>query len=297
VSTPLTGVITDSSGAVVPGAQVSVKNESTGLVIIALTNAAGRYTVESLPPGTYDITVEAKGFRTTARNSVVTGVGMASSSDFTLMLGTGALVTSREVLGADEHEEHGFGLYSYILFGSPPNEATHDRYLETLRSFLAISSTREMIESVPKKQLNITYATVKGHSKPSSAEELLQAYDYGRAAGLLARVSCEQGEVPCGPYLAGPYIISTTKPLSEQRSLSHQLLYQDLSSVEPRIVTLWVDEFMKQSAQTEFWKKRKGPQAALELRNAVAILAAGLPGAIDSADYWKKALSTILVWK
>jgi hypothetical protein len=296
VSTSLKVAVAASDGAVIPKALVTVKNETTGLVSTGVTDISGLYVTPPLPPGVYDITVTANEFAETTQKGVAIDVGMASSVNITLPLGSGALVTSRDLLAKDKPEEKGFGLYSYILFGSPPNEATHERYLETLRDFLAIPSTREMVEDVPKKQLNVTYVPykpVKGTPNPSSAEELLNAYDYDRASGLLARISCQEGEVVCGPYLEGPYIISTTKPLSEQRSLSHDFLYQNLSSVPPKIVTLWVDEFMKQSAQTEFWKERKGPHVALELRTAVAILAEGFPTVGDASDYWKKALA----WK
>jgi hypothetical protein len=305
VPTALGGGVTDPSGGVVSGAYVSVKNEDTGQVSNTVTNALGEYRIEGIPPGTYDVTVRAEGFVEVTRTGVVSNIGMISNLDIklfvgsgvTVPLGSGTLVTSRELLREGKHEEKGFGLYSYILFGSPPNDATRERYLATISSFLAIPSTREMIRNVPRKQLNVTYVPTKAAAQPSSAEKLLKAYDYARASGLLARIPCKQGDVLCGSYLAGPYIISTTKPLTEQASLSDSFLYQDISSVPARIVPLWVDEFMAQSSQAEFWKKRKGPQVALELRTAIAIAADGIPDVGHSADSWKKALSSIRVWK
>ena len=49
----LTGVVTDPSGAVVPGANVTVTDTGKGTVFTATTDATGRYLVRALPPSTY----------------------------------------------------------------------------------------------------------------------------------------------------------------------------------------------------------------------------------------------------
>ena len=52
------GTVTDSTGAIVPGAKVTLKSEATGLARAATTNAAGSYSFADLPVGTYDVEVE-----------------------------------------------------------------------------------------------------------------------------------------------------------------------------------------------------------------------------------------------
>ena len=59
----ITGVVTDKSGAVVVGAKITVKNTDTGFLYAASTTATGNYTVPALPTGTYDLKVEATGFK------------------------------------------------------------------------------------------------------------------------------------------------------------------------------------------------------------------------------------------
>src|SRR5262249_34892977 len=60
----LRGLVTDPSGAVIPGAAVSVKNAS-GLSIAVKSDGAGNYEVKNLAPGKYTVSVAAKGFRAT----------------------------------------------------------------------------------------------------------------------------------------------------------------------------------------------------------------------------------------
>ena len=57
------GVVTDQSGAVVPGATVTLANEATGVSFNAVTTAAGTYTFEAIQVGTYAVTVELQGFK------------------------------------------------------------------------------------------------------------------------------------------------------------------------------------------------------------------------------------------
>ena len=60
----LTGVVSDSTGAVVPGATVTVTSVDTGQVRTASTGQDGSYTVNLLPPGNYQVKFEASGFQT-----------------------------------------------------------------------------------------------------------------------------------------------------------------------------------------------------------------------------------------
>src|SRR6266568_1080057 len=60
----IVGNVTDSSGAVVPGTDVTVSNEGTGIPVKAATDAAGTYTVPDLLAGTYKISAAKQGFKT-----------------------------------------------------------------------------------------------------------------------------------------------------------------------------------------------------------------------------------------
>src|SRR5262245_8946604 len=82
-----TGETRDTSGAVIPGAIVSVTNERTGAVRTASTNQVGVYTFPSLPPGIYDLKVTAQGFSEVTRRGVELQVQQTARIDFMLPLG------------------------------------------------------------------------------------------------------------------------------------------------------------------------------------------------------------------
>jgi hypothetical protein len=72
----LSGTVTDTQGAVIPNATVTITNEATGVSLPPIpTNANGFYVADDLPVGSYTVTATAKGFKTTSvtGNSVVAG--------------------------------------------------------------------------------------------------------------------------------------------------------------------------------------------------------------------------------
>jgi hypothetical protein len=83
----LSGTVTDTSGAVVPGASVVVKRADTGLTSEAITNAEGQFTVPSLLAGTYSVTVSLSGFKTSTTNDVVINAGVPAGVKITLEVG------------------------------------------------------------------------------------------------------------------------------------------------------------------------------------------------------------------
>src|SRR5918993_5836721 len=66
----LTGIVTDETGAAVPGATVTATNQATNVEYTAVSNEAGNYTVTSLPVGTYVIKAELSRFKTAATKPV-----------------------------------------------------------------------------------------------------------------------------------------------------------------------------------------------------------------------------------
>jgi hypothetical protein len=211
-----------------------------------------------------------------------------------------------------QSEAAGYGLYSYILFGSRPEFLGSDRwrrYYEAILSFLTMQSADEMSKYVRPEALNITYLPItcsahelprdslqprafifdkerlashamehqangtkfSGHSlsNVSTACILVSNYDYSRAQKLLS--------VLPDAHMEGPYIISVTQPLGKTLTLPPEYLYQDLSSVPPDLIGLWLREFMAQTQEREFWKTRPKAQFVLRLRTAIGIVSQQIP--------------------
>jgi len=80
------GVVTDQTGAVVPGAKVIITNTATGQAITRTSNSAGNYSSGGLQPSVYKIRVEAKGFQT-AQLTVSVQVGVNASGNVKMSVG------------------------------------------------------------------------------------------------------------------------------------------------------------------------------------------------------------------
>jgi hypothetical protein len=92
------GTVTDGTGAIVPGASVTVTNVQTNISLTTQTDARGAYVVPSLKPGEYSLTVEISGFQKTVRSGVVLQVAQVARIDLTLQ--TGQLSETVEVVGS-----------------------------------------------------------------------------------------------------------------------------------------------------------------------------------------------------
>ena len=93
----ITGTVTDASGAVVVGAEVSLANLSEGTTQAATTNASGLYRFSFLKPGDYKLSIAAKGFKS-GSEKITVGVGQVATANFKLELGAATEVV--EVTGA-----------------------------------------------------------------------------------------------------------------------------------------------------------------------------------------------------
>ncbi|HEY7533275.1 MAG TPA: carboxypeptidase-like regulatory domain-containing protein, partial [Nitrospiraceae bacterium] len=66
----LTGSVVDSTGALIPGVTVLVRNQNTGFTYNAVTNEEGIYRVPYLNAGSYQVTYESSGFKRLVRNDI-----------------------------------------------------------------------------------------------------------------------------------------------------------------------------------------------------------------------------------
>jgi hypothetical protein len=89
------GRVVDSSGAVLPGATITIVNTGTGLTTTQVTDDNGTYTATNLPVGAYEVSAELEGFRRAQRTGLQLGADGRLSADFSL--GVGQLTESVQV--------------------------------------------------------------------------------------------------------------------------------------------------------------------------------------------------------
>src|SRR3954469_20953270 len=93
------GVISDSSGAVLPGVTVTATGPALQVPsIVSVTDAKGEYRLTPLPPGAYTVTFELSGFQTIKRENVRLALGFTATLD--QALGVGAVEESVTVTGS-----------------------------------------------------------------------------------------------------------------------------------------------------------------------------------------------------
>jgi hypothetical protein len=106
----ITGNVSDSTGAVMPQVNVQVKNLNTNETAVAVTNAQGVYSMPFLRPGTYQMSVEAPGFRKYMRDNLVLNVGDTLGIDIKMEVGQASdviNVTAESPVLETETADHG----------------------------------------------------------------------------------------------------------------------------------------------------------------------------------------------
>ncbi len=98
VSAGITGRITDPSGAAIVGAAVTARDSQRGTEWPTQTNAEGVFAFPRIPVGTYDLKVEATGFKTATRPGILLELNQRARVDISLEIG--AVTESIEVVGA-----------------------------------------------------------------------------------------------------------------------------------------------------------------------------------------------------
>jgi hypothetical protein len=90
VGATLSGTVTDASGGVIAGAQISIKNQGTDVTRTLITDSAGFYSAPNLLPGEYQVTVTAPGFSTLVQSNLTLSVGAQQLLNLSMKVGEAA---------------------------------------------------------------------------------------------------------------------------------------------------------------------------------------------------------------
>src|SRR5208337_4675292 len=96
----ISGLVSDPTGAIVNGAQVTALNQATGVALHTVTSAAGLYSFVSLTPGVYVVTASQKGFESVAQKNVLVTVDQVTTANIALRVGS--VAETVEVTGTTE---------------------------------------------------------------------------------------------------------------------------------------------------------------------------------------------------
>jgi hypothetical protein len=94
----ITGLVTDDTGATLPGVTITATNQATNVAHVAVTNEAGSYTITPVTIGSYVIKAELTGFRTSTTAPIALEARQVARLDFTMNIG--AVSETVEVVGA-----------------------------------------------------------------------------------------------------------------------------------------------------------------------------------------------------
>ncbi|MDR5726177.1 MAG: carboxypeptidase regulatory-like domain-containing protein, partial [Terriglobia bacterium] len=84
----ISGTVTDSTGASLPSVTVTITNQGTGVARTVTTDSTGFYSAESIPAGTYTVTVSKDGFKQSVTRDMHIDPGVRRANDVTLQVGS-----------------------------------------------------------------------------------------------------------------------------------------------------------------------------------------------------------------
>ncbi len=225
----ITGIVTDPSGAVVPGVAIKVTNRATGVTNMVTTNRSGAYTVPLLPTGKYSLTAQQKGFKTYSRTDISVPVGETVRVDVSLTVGAATekvTVTAPAPLLKRDTSDLGTAINNQLVtqlpltsFGDQRTPATFIQLMPgttgrgpSQNNFAGMSRT--MSTSVSGSIVSSTSLMLDGADIPTSAgfegdlralqippdaiqefklEEITAPAEYGRSAGGVASFVMKSG--------------------------------------------------------------------------------------------------------
>jgi uncharacterized protein (DUF2141 family) len=142
-SAGITGTVTDSSGAVVSGAAVTITNEGTSIADHTVSGSAGTYTFKGVLPGKYTVAVDATGFKKEVKKGVTVEVSTTPTVDFAIHAGAASetvQVAADEIALNTTQPELGSTIEPIVVQALPEEVSGRGRQIDQLQ-FLSPGTT------------------------------------------------------------------------------------------------------------------------------------------------------------
>lgn len=155
----LAGTVVDTSGAVVPGADITARHVATGTVFTTVSGANGGFTIPAVPTGTYSVTVSLQGFKTVVLNDVDVTVAGPATVKATLELGQieeTVLVTGAAEILQTQTSAIANTITSTQITNLPISRAAFDVVLQLPGVATATTTRYSSVMGLPQSTVNIT---------------------------------------------------------------------------------------------------------------------------------------------
>ncbi|REJ77365.1 MAG: hypothetical protein DWQ47_13340 [Acidobacteria bacterium] len=149
----ITGIVTDSTGAVVPNATITVSNALTGVSITTTTGDDGVYNVTLLKPGTYKVAATAEGFAETAAD-VEVQVARSTSANLTLGVGDVSATVTISAEGVQTTESRSDAVLSETAISNLPINGRRFQDYVTLTPTAQVDPQRGQISLAGQRGIN-----------------------------------------------------------------------------------------------------------------------------------------------
>ncbi len=175
----VTGVVTDSADAVIPGAMVSIRNTGTNIERELSTNEVGYYTITNLIPGDYELTAQSDGFTTYVQKGIVLRTGDTRRIDIELQLGQVTESVTVDAQMVTLNTENGMIKGDVIVMEEIQELPLASRDFTDLAFFVP--------GVVPRGSAQGSFASVNG-ARPTNTNFYVDGFDNRNAQGGAAQV-------------------------------------------------------------------------------------------------------------
>ena len=173
----IAGTVTDSTGAVVQGAQITVTNQDTQQVSTATTSGTGSYSVENLPDGNYTVAISKSGFKQISVTGIHLNPGQRRGQDVKLTVGSveAKVTVEADIIAVQTESAESGGTISAKQVSNLMLNGRNFQQLATLVP--GVSSTNGANQQVNAGYLGQTSLIVGGASSEETTYTIDGVYD------------------------------------------------------------------------------------------------------------------------